>query len=96
MGRQGRTETVYLARPQSQTTDDGWVVSSLDVGSWRPLTVGDRLVALDQESRDEFLVEVVQVDDTVHEVYYRLPHLADLDPACEPGLDGTRSWLRSS
>ena len=89
----GAPETVYLTRSAAQTTDDGWVVSSLDVGSWRPLAVGDRLVALDRDSPDEFLVEVVRVEETIHEVYYRLRHLADLDPASLPELDSTRPWL---
>lgn len=89
----GAPETVYLTRSPSETTADGWLCTSLDVGSWRPLAVGDRLVALDRDSPDEFLVEVVEVDETASEVFYRLRHLADLDPSAEPGLDSTRSWL---
>jgi hypothetical protein len=86
----GAPETVYLTRSPAQTTEDGWLVTSLDVGSWLPLAVGDRLVALDRDSSAEFVVEVLEVLDTVDEVYYRLRHLADLDPAAEPGLDSTR------
>jgi hypothetical protein len=57
------------------------------------LAVGDRVVASDRDSRDEFVVEVAEVVDTGDEVFYRCVHLADLDPAAEPGLDATRSWL---
>jgi hypothetical protein len=60
----GVPETVYLTRSASQTTDDGWLVTSLDVESRRPLAVGDRLIALDRDTPDEFLVEVVAVEDT--------------------------------
>jgi hypothetical protein len=89
----GAPETVYLT--PSQTTPDGWLVTSLDVGSWRPLTVGDRLVALDRTSADEFLVEVdaVEVLGAGGEVMYALRWLSDLDPAAEPDLDSTRTWL---
>lgn len=90
----GAPETVYLAQSSPDGPDEGWVITSLDVGSWRPLEVGDRLVALDRNSPAEFLVEVVEVEATVHEVYYRLRKLAALDPADEPRLDNTRSWLR--
>jgi hypothetical protein len=90
----GAPETVYVTRRQA--TDDGWLVPSLDVGSWRPLAVGDLVVALDRDSPDEFLVEVTEVVSTGDEVFYSLRHLADLDPAFEPGLDATRSWLAES
>lgn len=89
----GAPATVYLTRSSASVTEDGWLVTSLDVGDWRPLHVGDRLVALDRDSSDEFLVEVIEVIENVHEVYYRLVHLADMDPVAEPGLDSTRSWL---
>ena len=55
-----------------------------------------RLVAVDGDSPAEFVIEVIEVIDTVDEVYYRLRRLADMDPAAEPGLDGTRSWLPPS
>lgn len=86
----GDPETVYVKRVPAQTTDDGWLVTSLDVGTWRPLHVGDRLVALDYDSPDEFLVEVTAVEITRWEVYYRLRRLADLDPAIDfhHGRDG--------
>lgn len=92
----GAPEMVYLNHPRSQTTPDGWWVTSLDVGSWRPLSVGDRVVALDRESPDEFLVEVAEILDTGGEVFYAVRLLAELDPAAEPRLDSTRSWLRRS
>lgn len=88
---EGVPETVYLTHPASQTTQDGWWVTSLDVGSWRPLAVGDSVVALDRGSPAEFLVEVVEVENTGGEVFYKLRHLADIDPAAEPGLDDTRT-----
>jgi hypothetical protein len=91
----GAPETVYLTRSPSNTTDDGWLITSLDAGSWRPLSVGDRVVALDRDSRDEFVVEVRRVEASAGEVIYRLAHLADLDPASEPGLDATRPWLQA-
>lgn len=87
----GAPETVYVNL--GSQTEDGWLATSLDVGSWRPLVVGDRLVALDRASPAEFLVEVVGVDEAVGEVFYRLRHLADVDPAAEPALENTRSWL---
>lgn len=89
----GVPETVYLRQLPSLTTEDGWLVSSLDVASWRELAVGDRVIALDYDSRDEFLVEVADVDASPTEVFYRLRHLADLDPSFEPRFDGTRTWL---
>ena len=52
----GAPETVYLTRSTSQRTN-GWFVTSLDVGSGQPLAVGDRLVALNRDSPDEFLNE---------------------------------------
>jgi hypothetical protein len=76
----GQVETVYLTRVPGQTTDDGWIVPSVDVGAWTPLEVGDRVVALDKLGADEFLVEVTAVDVRVFEVYYRLRHLADIEP----------------
>ena len=48
---------------------------------------------MDRDSADEFLVEVVAVEEATGEVFYRLAHLADLDPEAEPGLDSTRAWL---
>jgi hypothetical protein len=88
-------ETVYVSSALPDA-DGGWLVTSLDVGSWCPLTVGDRLVALHRSSPAEFVVEVVEVDVASGEVFYRLRHISDLDPATEPGLDDTRSWLRHS
>lgn len=90
----GTPETVYIAGVGSHTTAEGRVVSSLDVGSWRPLAVGDCVVALDRDSRAEFLVDVVDVTVADDDVWYQLRHLADLDPAAEPTLDDTRTWLR--
>lgn len=87
----GVPETVYLSRSPALVTDEGWLVSSMDVGSWRPLNVGDRLVALDRDTPDEFLVEVADVTATSSEVYYMVRWLADFDPAAEPGLDDTRT-----
>lgn len=84
-------ETVYLTRSPALVNDEGWLATSLDVGSWRPLNVGDRLVALDRDSSDEFLVEVSEVTSDLDEVTYALRHVADLDPAAEPGLDNTRT-----
>lgn len=92
----GAPETVYLSQPSAQATEDGWVVSSLAVGSWQPMAVGDRIVALDQTSQDEYLVEVIEVVATGEEVFYSLRHLADLDPSSEPSLDDTRPWLPSA
>jgi hypothetical protein len=89
----GAPETVYV-NVGSQTPDGRWLATSLDVGSWRPLSVGDRVVALDRNSPAEFLVEVEQVDASGGEVFYRLRYLAELDPTAEPALDDTRSWLR--
>ncbi|MDP3890491.1 hypothetical protein [Nocardioides sp.] len=88
-------ETVYLTRSPSNTTAEGWVITSLDVGSWQPLNVGDIVVALDRNSQDEFVVEVAEVDHAVGEVFYRLRWLADLDPKVLPALDDTRPWLPS-
>lgn len=88
---EGVPETVYLTHPASQTTQDGWWVTSLDVGSWRPLAIGDCVVALDKGSPDEWLVEVVELEHTGGEVFYKLRHLADMDPAAEPGLADTRT-----
>ena len=92
---EGAPETVYLLPSPANETADGWVVTSLDVGSWVPLSVGDRVVALDSSSRDEWLVEVAAVDvlRDGSEVFYYLKHLADLAPDAELGLDSTRSWL---
>jgi hypothetical protein len=89
----GSPETVYLTRVPDQTTADGWLVPSVDVGSWLPLEVGDRVVALDKSSPDEFLVEVAEIRQWFGEVYYEVRHLADLDPAAEPALDSARTWL---
>ena len=91
----GTPETGYLTRSPALTTDDGWLATSLDVGSRRPLAVGDRLVALDRDSPDEFLVEVVAVDlaGAGGEVTYTLRWLSDSDPSAAPGLDSTRQWL---
>lgn len=89
----GAPEALYLADLSTLATDEGWMVTSLDVGSWRPLAVGDRVVALDRDSSAEFLVEVAAVEDLGGEVFYRVRHLADLDPAAEPGLDSARAWL---
>ena len=93
MDDDGAPETVYLTMSTAETTEDGWWVTSLDVVSWRPLAVGDRVVALDRDSPAEFVVEFVEVEH-LDEVFYRLQHLADLDPAAEPRLDSTRSWLQ--
>lgn len=89
----GAPEAVYLSSAQPRT-DGGWLVTSLDVGSWRSLVVGDVLVGLDRNSPAEFVVEVIHVEVAVGEVFYRLRHVAGLDLATEPGLDSTRSWLR--
>lgn len=86
----GVPETVYVSR--SQVIDGGWTATSLDVGSWRPLSRGDVVVALATDSRDEFVVEVAAVEVKDHEVYYRLRHLADLDSEVEPTPDSTRPW----
>jgi hypothetical protein len=92
----GVPETVYLPGLSASATEDGWMATSLDVGSWRPLGVGDRLVALDSSSPAEFLVEVVDIESAGGELFYLLRWLADLDPAVEPGLDSTRTWLRAT
>lgn len=91
---EGAPQTVYLVHREGQTTGDGWRIASLDVGSWIPLNAGDRLVALDVRSSNEFVVEVVAVERLGDEVFNRLRHLADLDPAAEPGLASTRTAPR--
>mgnify|MGYP001111824707 CR=1 FL=1 len=87
----GEAEWVFVG---SRPTEEGWLASSLDVVTYRPLSVGDRVVALDFEGPDRFLVEVVAVTNIGStEVFYRLRHLADLDPAAD--MFGTPSWRPS-
>lgn len=76
---------MYLTRSPSQTIKDDWRVTTLDVGWWRGLSVGDRIVALDRDLPDEFLLEVAEVELTLSEVFYWLRHLVYLDPLSSPG-----------